>query len=282
VERATVAGVGDEPNAEGPNAEQRRSWDGPSGELWAENAERFDAAVAAYREPLLAAIATAPGERVLDVGCGAGQLALDLAARGASVLAVDLSTRLLGVARERAGGAAGVEFVRADAQTHPFEPGAFDAVVSRTGVMFFDDPPAAFAGFARALRPGGRLVVMVWQPLAENEWMRTLAALLAPGRTPPAGGPFSLGDPELVRSVLTGAGFADVRCTAVAEPLWFGADVEDAEGFVTGLFSGVLGELAPDAREHALTALRADLAAHTAAGGVRYGSAAWFVTARRP
>jgi ubiquinone/menaquinone biosynthesis C-methylase UbiE len=114
---------------------------------------------------LLERAAIRPGERVIDVGCGSGATTLAAAplvgAQG-SVLGVDVSEPMLAVARRRAAGLGNVRFVAADAQTHAFEPGAQDLVLSRFGVMFFDDPPRAFASLRRALRPGGRLCFVCW------------------------------------------------------------------------------------------------------------------------
>ena len=123
------------------NAAQRDAWDGEAGAFWADQADRFDRTIAAYDDDLHAAAAIEPADRVLDVGCGTGHTARR-AARAAptgSVLGVDLSAAMLDVARRRAAeeGIANVEFLQADAQVHPFDRGAFDVVVSRTGAMFF-------------------------------------------------------------------------------------------------------------------------------------------------
>ena len=148
------------------NAAMRDAWDGDTGAFWAEHADRFDAAVAAHREPFLEAAGVVGGESVLDVGCGAGQTTLDLAPRAAPaiVTGIDLSTRLLAIASRRAAaaGLANAVFEHGDAQVHPFPPGGTDVVVSRHGTMFFADKPAAFANLARALRPGGRMVLLTY------------------------------------------------------------------------------------------------------------------------
>ena len=272
------------------NEAQRDAWDGDTGAFWAEHADRFDAAVAAHRPAFLDAAAVTAGEAVLDVGCGAGRTALDLAPAAApgSVTGVDLSTRLLAIARERAAaaGVANVAFVRADAQVHPFPAGVTDVVVSRHGTMFFADPAAAFANLARALRPGGRLVLLTWQGIEHQEWLRTFLTVLAAGRgvvfPPPHGpSPLSLSDPDRVHDLLEGAGFVDVGLDGHRAPMTFGADPDDALGYVAGQQAGLLADLEPAARDDALAALRADLAAHHGAHGVRYDSATWIVRARR-
>src|SRR5688572_17501985 len=215
------------------NAAQLRAWDGDEGEYWADNAEYFDRSVAVYHERLLAVAAIGEGDRVLDVGCGTGQTTRD-AARAASTgsaLGVDLSSRMLDCARRRAAdeGVTNVAFAQADAQIHPFDPGAYDVAISRTAAMFFGDHVAAFTNIGRALRPGGRLVLVTWQPLPGNEWIREISSALAAGRDlpvppPDAPGPFSLSDPDRVRGLLATAGFVDVELDGATGGMWFGND----------------------------------------------------------
>jgi SAM-dependent methyltransferase len=152
--------------------------------------------------------------------------------------------------------------------------------------MFFGDAPAAFANIGRALRPGGRLVLLTWQPLERNEWIRSFRLALAAGRElpmPPPGtpGPFGLSEPDHVRGLLASAGFTDVRLDDVREQMYFGPDPDDASRFIAGQFEGWLGDLDGENVARALDALRADMAAHRTARGVLYDSAAWLVTARR-
>jgi ubiquinone/menaquinone biosynthesis C-methylase UbiE len=141
------------------NVEQLRAWDGDEGTYWATHADYFDRSVVEYHERLLTAAAIGDREHVLDVGCGTGQTTRD-AARAASAgaaLGVDLSARMLSVARSRAAeeGLTNATFVQADAQIHPFEAETYDVAISRTAAMFFGDHVAAFSNIARALRPGG-------------------------------------------------------------------------------------------------------------------------------
>jgi SAM-dependent methyltransferase len=258
------------------NSEMVAGWDGPGGDFWATHADRFDAGVRRYHPALVAAAAPRPTDRVLDVGCGTGQLTRELARRAGSALGVDLSSRMLTLARERAAAAAvsRARFAQADAQVEPFAP--VDLVVSRNGVMFFGDPPAAFANLRRALRPGGRLVLLVWQGYDQQEWMPTFRRLLGAG--PMYGGPYSLGDPDHLTALLRGAGFADVELEGRTEPMLSGTTVETALAYVAGMQRDLLAEH-PD-REAALAALRADIEEHLTPAGVEYGSAAWLVRAR--
>ena len=198
------------------NVEQAEAWDGPNGEFWARHQERFDATIAPYHALLLEAAAIAPGERVLDIGCGNGLTSRDAGRatgdRG-EVLGVDLSGPMLGLARQLAKdeGLGNIRFEQADAQVYAFPAATFDLVISRFGVMFFSDPAAAFTNIASALRPGGRLAMLVWAPVPDNEWIVAMHGAIAPGQAlpkPPPGapGPFGLADQDFARRTLTAAG----------------------------------------------------------------------------
>jgi SAM-dependent methyltransferase len=227
---------------------------------------------------------------VLDIGSGTGQTTLD-AARSAScgsVLGVDLSARMVEVARRAAERAAltNARFVQADAQIYPFADQTFTVAISRLGAMFFGDPLAAFTNSARAVRPGGRLVLVVWQPLPRNEWIVAISTALAAGRdlpapAPEAPGPFSMSDPARVRTLLTIAGFIDSQVEGRTEPMYFGHSTRDAYQFVSGMTGWMLQGLDDDGRARALDALRSTIEAHHTDLGVLYGSASWLITANR-
>jgi SAM-dependent methyltransferase len=272
------------------NADQAHAWDGSEGAYWAAHADRFERAMTRYNSPFLAAADIRAGARVIDIGCGTGdttRAAARLAGRG-SALGVDLSGQMIEAARHRAAAEniSNAQFIQADAQIYPFPQGAAQVVISRTGAMFFGDAAAAFTNLARALRPGGRLVLLVWQPLARNEWIRAITAELAAGRpvpAPPPGspGPFSMSDPGQVRGILAAAGFGDTRIASLAEPMYFGPTADDAHQFITGLTAWMLQGLDDDARRGALAGLRTVLGQHETPDGVLFGSAAWLVTAMR-
>ena len=276
------------------NVEQAAAWDGPSGEYWAAHQERFDASIGPHHARLMAAAAIAPGERVLDIGCGNGITSRDAAraaGAGGSVFAADLSGPMLNRAEQAAKdeGLANITFQQADAQVHPFEPAAFDVVISRFGVMFFADPVAAFTNIGGAVRPGGRLAMLVWAPLAENEWITAMRAALAVGRnlpTPPPGvpSPFGLADRAFATDILTRAGFTDVAFEASDAPFRVGSDADDAYGFVAGLQPVLMmvAELDEAKKAEAFANLRQTVEAHVTPDGVAFGSAAWVMTARRP
>jgi SAM-dependent methyltransferase len=274
------------------NADALRSWDGVDGAYWAANETFFDNSFQRYGDRFLRACAIAPSDRVLDIGCGNGQTTCD-AARAAApgeAVGVDLSSAMLARARERASqeGLANVRFVQADAQVQDFGAGTYDVAISRTGTMFFGDAFAGFTNIGRALRPGGRLVMLVWRTFAENHWVRDLTAALAAGRDlpsppPDAPGPFSLADPDRTRSVLLAAGFGDIAFDGLDAPMYFGATAEEAYRFVRGLSftDWMLQGLDDAARSGALDALRATIDAHDTGEGVLYPSAVWIVSARR-
>jgi SAM-dependent methyltransferase len=247
-------------------------------------ADVFDREAPDHDEVLHAAAAVAPGDRVLDVGCGTG-VSTRRAARAASsgrVLGVDVSAPLVEHARLLADreGLTHTEFVVADAQVHPFPAAGFDVVMSRFGVMFFADPPAAFANLARGLRPGGRLAVLVWQHQADNEWSVAVNDALGIDDDPAAQA-WSLADPEVVRATL--ADFVDVDLVDVSAPMFWGDDAETAFGFITGLSTWQAALAGLDAVERAGVEgrLRDLIAAHLTTGGVHFGSRAWVVTAVR-
>jgi SAM-dependent methyltransferase len=168
-----------------------------------------------------------PGQAVVDLGCGTGRTTLELAARvapGGRAVGVDIAAEMLDRARQHAADAKveSVEFRQADVQAEDLGEGQFDAAYSRFGVMFYTDPVAAFVGVHRALRSGGSLSFVCWQPITANDCMFVpgMAAVSATGKMPPMAepdqpGPFSLSDPERVRSILGVAGFTDIDVEAL-------------------------------------------------------------------
>lgn len=281
--------------AEGPNAEQIRYWNETSGPKWVQLQEFLDAHIASLGRAAMDRLAPSTGESVLDVGCGCGTTTLELAARvGPSgfVLGVDVSLVMLErarqVARER--GAANVRFENADAQTHAFARGAFDALFSRFGVMFFADPPAAFANLRSALRPGARLAFVCWRALTENPWMMVpmMAALqhvpFPPPPPPGAPGPFAFAEAARVRGILEAAGFAEVAIDPHDEKLSLGGEIPLAQAveflLQVGPTGGALREVAADVRDRVAAAVRDAIAPYETSAGVRMDAAAWIVTAR--
>ena len=290
---------GDPTASAGPgNAQMAQVWDGPAGDHRLRYPDQDDAEVRLHNALFRVATAIVEGERVLDVGCGTGQSTREAgrAAVSGHVLGIDLSSGMLERARELTSleGLRNISYERADAQVYPFEPASFDVAISPFGVMFFADPVAAFANVGNALRPGGRIVLMVWQDRDRNEWASAIRQALHPGvstATPAGTGgiaanavdPFSFGDPETVRAILGDAGFTDVDLTDVHEPVYYGRDGDAASDFVLGLWSTrtTLQAMDAAAAADASRRVRAMLAAHDTGSGVFLDSRSWIVTARR-
>jgi SAM-dependent methyltransferase len=279
------------------NAGQTEFWNSASGQRWVTHQEALDQRLAPLTEALMEQAGIRPGEAVIDVGCGAGTTTLQLAtAVGAhgSVLGIDISEPLLAAARRRVlqTGRTNVRLLRADAQTHRFERACHDRVVSRFGVMFFDDPVGAFANLGRALRPGGRLAFASWGPLEANPWFVLPLEVGVPRLGPPeppaprAPGPLALSEPDYINEILTGAGYAQVRMHRVDTYLP-GARSTRAEAELMSLF-GPLSRLlrergADEATRIALVAELADrLTPYATADSVRLPASFHLVTATAP
>jgi len=278
------------------NTDQKTYWNEQAGPIWVSQQERLDRQIGPHGDRAIARLAPAPGERVLDLGCGCGASSLELARRvapGGRVLGLDLSEPMLGRARERAAaaGLANVAFRVADVQSSPLEAGAFDAAFSRFGVMFFADPVAAFRNVRSALRPGGRLVFACWRPVKENPWVLVPMAAAAPLLTlpppPPEGapGPFAFGDAARVRGILEAAGFEAIAIEPVDLMMTpGGGDPEEAaDTFLqVGPLASALREMGADAalRDRVRAAVRKSFEPHRRGGRVELGSAIWLVEAR--
>jgi SAM-dependent methyltransferase len=249
----------------------------------------YDLELRAHHEHLRAAYGIGTGDDVVDIGCGTG-LTTREAARAAApgrVVGVDVSERMLERARQltAAEGLDNVRYELGDAQVHRFRPAGFDVAISRFGTMFFSDPAAAFANIAVALRPEGRLVLLVWQRLERNEWARAIDAALGDAAQPPQpdADPFSLGDAEATAGILEGAGFEEVGFEDVHEPVLYGHDLDAALGFVRGFqsTSAALASLGEGEATRTVERLREMLAAHYSdERGVVLDARSWLITAR--
>ncbi|MCW1382924.1 class I SAM-dependent methyltransferase [Novosphingobium sp. KCTC 2891] len=267
-----------------------RDWEGGVGRNWAAEWQRTDRSFAALTPRLLECIAQQSGVRVVDIGCGAGELSIGVArARPhAHVTGIDLSQDLLAVAAARAEGVPNVSFERADASRWIDPDRAPDLYVSRHGVMFFDDPPAAFAHLARASMPGARLVFSCFRAVEENGWAAEISRLLPPAPPPstPVGpyppGPFAFADPEHVRHCL--AGWKDIAFTPFDFSYVAGSGespVADALAFFQriGPAAFAIRTLPDSARASFEKRLEELVRSRLAAGQVTFPSAVWLVTA---
>ncbi len=212
---------------ETPNLAQREYWDSVAGPKWVRLGRELESRLEQINQLLLEQARPSLGECVLDVGCGTGPTTLPLAtAVGADghVLGIDIAEPMLAAARERAQANSlyNVTLELADAQTHQFVPDRFDLIVSRFGVMFFDEPVAAFANLLKAMQPGGRLCFVCWGGIADNpHWQLPLDIAvrhLGPPAPRPthAPGPLAFSDSSYVTKILTDAGFREIAVATAA------------------------------------------------------------------
>jgi SAM-dependent methyltransferase len=250
----------------------------------------YDNELGAHHEHLRAAYGIRPGDEVVDIGCGTGLTTRDAARTAAPgrVVGVDVSERMLERARQLTAAERldNVRYELGDAQVHRFDNAGFDVAISRFGTMFFSDPAAAFANIAAALRPGARMVLLVWQRYEQNEWARLIDAALGDAAQPPPRGadPFSLGDAEATADILEGAGFEGLRFDDVHEPVLYGHDLDAALAFVRGFqsTSAALASLSDAEAARTVERLRELLAAHYDDDrGVVLDSRSWLITSRR-
>jgi len=274
------------------NAAQAANWNGPQGQVWVDMQDALDRELAPLGAAGLQALDARPGERILDIGCGCGTTTLELArAVGPSgeALGLDISRPMLEVARRRAAeaGLSQARFVEADIQVHPLDPAGHDAAFSRFGVMLVADPVAAFANIAGALRPGGRITLVVWRGPELNPAMSLpLAAakhLLPPmpPADPLAPGPFAFADRERILNILDGAKLEDARVRPFDGTTSAG-DLDASVALYTRI--GPLGRALrenPHLADAAATAVRDALVPFDTTDGVQLDAAAWIVQARK-
>jgi ubiquinone/menaquinone biosynthesis C-methylase UbiE len=277
------------------NAEQVEFWNGPGGRHWIKLQEMWDIVLGPVAAAALARAAVQPGERVIDIGCGCGGTTIELGkAVGSSghVLGLDISAPMLARAAERLPPGLSVEFLQADATTHPLPPGNFDLLFSRFGVMFFAEPARAFANLRRALKKKGRLAFVCFRDSKDNPWM--LVPLKAayehvpplPKLGPEDPGPFSFASEERVRRILTEAGFAGIRLEPV--DLAFdiaagrGLDAAVAATLEIGPTSRAVEGQPPAIRDAVAASVRKALAPYQRGSSVPLPAAIWIVTATNP
>ena len=281
------------------NATQIEFWNGETGQNWVSHDALMEAMLQPLGEAVMDSLSLKPGEHVLDIGCGCGHTSLSLADRvGAegSVTGVDVSAPMLAVASQLAAehnaGHRSVQFLEADAQTHRFTPESYDAAFSRFGVMFFEDPVAAFTNLRASLRPSGRLAFCCWQPRAVNPFMTVpamaaLELLPAPPEIPPrTPGPFAFEEADYVAEILTEAGYEHVTVTPLRQPLTFGRGMS-LEDIVERLVEiGPIAQMVREAPEDLQQPVRdkvVDAVApfYQAGAGMTLEGQFWLVTAKR-
>lgn len=251
-------------------------------EAWAEVCELLDLQLSPLGLRAIEALSPEPGDVVLDVGCGAGQSVLQLAARvgpGGRVIGLDIAPRLLEVARRRAGALPQISFLEGDARAVDLPQHSVDGLFSRFGVMSFANPTAAFTNFHRILKPSGRLAFVCWRSLEENEL--DLLPLRAAGlETMADKTPFSFAAAPHLRAVLEAAGFRQITVEAHDEMVSSGG-LDDMATVL--LRVGPLGKILrenPALRAAAEPRLRAALVKHNDRGRIALRAATWIVRAQ--
>jgi SAM-dependent methyltransferase len=262
-------------------SEQAALWNGLAGRIWVEEQEMLDRMFRPFEQMLVKEVG-GRGGRVLDVGCGPGSVTM--AVGGA--MGVDISEPMIVAARARAEReGSGAKFVCADAQDYAFEAGSFDMVISRFGVMFFEDPVRAFRNLHSAVRDGGELRMIVWRGSEENPFMTTAEKTAAPmlpnlpARKPGAPGQFAFADRARVRGILEESGWGQVELRPI--------DVEcvlpekDLLRYLSrlGPVGRALQELDAATRARVLKTVRAAFEGFVQGSEVRYTAACWMVGA---
>ncbi|MBZ9907846.1 class I SAM-dependent methyltransferase [Mesorhizobium sp. BR115XR7A] len=273
-----------------PNTRQAALWNDASGKAWVEMQPILDEILAPFERLVVDAGYPGEGGNVLDIGCGAGATTLAMARRvgnNGRCVGLDISQPLIALATERtqAEEVANASFEVGDAQTYAFESGRFDAVVSRFGIMFFDDPVAAFSNIRQAARRGGKLAFVAWRSPAENDFMTTAARAAAPflptapAPDPDAPGQFAFADGAKVKRILEASGWSSIDVRQANLPC------KIAEGDLM-MYATRLGPLAAALREvdqataeKIITVLPAAFAPFVKDGQARFNAACWLVTA---
>jgi SAM-dependent methyltransferase len=272
------------------NDEMRQLWGERAGPHWVQHHRIYDRMLEPINAALLGAVVVAPGDRVLDVGCGTGTFTSGLAEQGAAVTGVDFSPAMVDAARLRVPAAT---FVLGDAQVDDLG-GPYDVVASRFGVMFFDDPHIAFGNIGRATASGGALTFACWRGLDENLMFSAGSGALRaalphppPPLDPLAPGPLAFADPARVRGILIDAGWSAIDIHPLDVIARF--DLDGSDGMherITQMLTSESGrmfldQVPTDEQPAALASARADLSEHMVDGHLELAAAAWIVHARR-
>jgi SAM-dependent methyltransferase len=270
--------------------EQSKLWNGASGRAWVDAQEVLDRVFSPFEALLGDAVTATSPHVVLDVGCGTGATTLAVARRlgsNGSCIGIDISQPMTTLAKARAERERlPARFICADAQTYAFEPASVDAIMSRFGVMFFDDPVRAFANLRQAGRVGAQLRVIAWRTAADNPFMTTAERAAAPllPNLPPrradAPGQFAFGHADRVRGILEQSGWADIDI----QPIDVACTLPESElrGYLTRLGPvGVALQDADDAtRSRVFETVRAAFDPYVHGADVRFTAACWMIGAR--
>ena len=264
-------------------------WNEAGGDKWVNSLAHIESVISPVGKHLLSSLPLEQTTSVLDIGCGGGLVTskvAELIGRKGKVLGADISSTILKESVKLFGTIPNLEFQVCDAETHAFETCSYDLVISRFGIMFFQDPYAAFKNIYSAVKPGGFLRVACWKPATENPWMMKASAAAfevlerPPAPKPGEPGPFSLGEGTLVMDILTKAGFRNITMQPIVEMLNMGS-LEAAVSLMTqlGPASTPLSEASAADKTKALRLMEAALSEALTPEGVQLVGAFWLVSA---
>lgn len=274
------------------NSEVQKYWNEEGGNKWVENIDVVESILVPMSNKLIQKIAATSGDKILDVGCGGGVTSIKLAEQvgpTGKVLGVDVSVPIIAIAIERGAGIANLKFQQCDAATASMDDDGFDVITSRFGVMFFDDPIAAFTNLHNSLKSTGRLVFLCWRTIEENPWLGEPAAATFEIMPPPeekpdpeAPGPFSLGDPDHLKNIVQSAGFNNIDLRAVDMGMPMGP-LDEAVSFLMklGPAADAVKEASEDEKVAVAAAIRKVMGKYDSADGVTTPAATWIVTATK-
>ena len=269
--------------------DQAALWNGSAGQAWVDAQALLDALFEPIERRLVDDARRRSARRVLDIGCGSGATTLAIAralAAGGRCTGVDISQPLIAAARARPDAGADVDFVCADAQRHAFDAGAHDLLVSRFGLMFFDDPVAAFANLRRAATHDAALCGYAWRSPAENPFMTTAERAARPWlprmsvADPHAPGQFAFAERDRVARILAGAGWTDVAIDALDVPMRFPATSLERYFTRLGPLGRMLADVDASTRARIVSAVHEAFAPFVHGDEVRFDAACWRIVAR--
>ncbi len=271
------------------NQDQIDYWNGETGDKWVTHADALDRMLAPFAEAVIKASGLGPSDRVVDIGCGSGALSRMAYAEGGRVSGVDVSEPMLGLARDRAAAQnMDIAYELADASSFQSDQ-KFQHVISRFGVMFFNDPGAAFANIHAQTAQGGTLTFACWQNPMANGWAMTPLQIAMPflkePPTPPeprAPGPFAFAEADYVTDILKSSGWKSIEINALTPSMILPGD-NPQESATFMLRMGPMGRILKE-QEIDLTPIAKALTEHfdglkNDQGQVVMESAAWLVRA---
>jgi SAM-dependent methyltransferase len=272
--------------------QQTALWNGLAGRAWVEAQELLDRMFKPFEDLLVGAVSAGSGGRVLDVGCGTGSTTLAVArllgAEGRCI-GIDISDPMIAAARARAERqSTPASFIRANAQIHAFEPASFDMIISRFGVMFFDDSVRAFANLRRAARDDAELRFVAWRSAAENPFMTTAERAAAPllpnlpTRRPDAPGQFAFADRRRVYPILDESGWTEIDIRPIDVACTLPEKVLVRYLTLLGPVGLILQEADDRTRTQVIETVRAAFDPYVHGAEVRFTAACWMVSARAP